>query len=122
MKILLSCVIASFLALGVPPAIAAPEACRALAIVAPSGERTIYDEGGVVVIAFAAEPPLAEGDRIIVRVDAQIVVLPAGLTKFAITGVPPGAHLVEALLVDADDNPVAAAETVTFQVGGGLRI
>lgn len=122
MKILLSCMIASFMALTAAPAVAAPGSGRALSIVAPSSERPIHDEGGVVVISFAAEPPLAEGDRIVVRVDAQIVVLPSGLTKFAMTGVPPGAHVLEALIVDADDNPVVATETITFQVGGGLRI
>jgi hypothetical protein len=122
MKILLTYVIASVVALTAVPASAAPASSRALSIVAPSDERTIYDERGVVVVSFAAEPPLAEGDRIVVRVDAQVVVLPSGLTKFAITGVTPGTHVLEALLVDAADNAVAAAESITFQMGGGLRI
>jgi hypothetical protein len=122
MKTLLTYLIASLVALAAAPVIAAPESSRALSIVAPSHERTIYDESGVVVISFAAEPPLAEGDRIVLRVDSQIVVLPSGLTKFAMTGVTPGTHVLEALLVEADDTPVVASEIITFHVGGGLRI
>jgi hypothetical protein len=114
MKSLLSFVIASFVALGVTPASAEPGSSRALAIVAPSGARTTFDESGAVVISLAPVPPLGEGDRIVVRVDEQIVVLPSGLTKFALTGVPRGAHVLEAIIVDADGAPVAAAESVTF--------
>jgi len=52
----------------------------------------------------------------------EIVALPWGLTKLPISGVPSGPHVLEALLVDADSNPVAAAPSVTFDVGGWLRI
>lgn len=114
MKILLSYVIASFVALTVAPASAAPVSSRGLAIVAPSEARTIFDDSGAVVISFTPVPPLEEGDRIVVRVDEQIVVLPSGLTKFALTGVPRGTHVLEAIIVDADGAPVAAAESVTF--------
>jgi hypothetical protein len=132
MKTLLTYLTASLVALGAAPAIAEPAiadpattesaSSRVFSIVAPSSERPIFDEAGIVVVSFAAEPPLGEGDRIVVRVDAQIVVLPSGLTKFSLTGVTPGTHILEGLLVDADDNPVVATETVTFQVGAGFRI
>jgi hypothetical protein len=126
MKILLSCIATSLVALTVAPASAEPAtaepvSARGLAIVAPSEQRTIFDDGGAVVISLSAAPPLEEGDRIVVRVDDQIVVLPSGSTKFAITGVSPGSHDLEAIIVDADDNPVAAAEAVTFQMGDGWR-
>jgi hypothetical protein len=109
-------VIASFLALGVTPASAEePASSRALAIVAPSEARTIFDDSGAVVISLAPVPPLEEGDRIVLRVDEQIVVLPSGLTKFTLTGVPRGPHTVEAIIVDADGTPVAAADGVMFE-------
>jgi hypothetical protein len=119
MKIFMSCIIASSLALAAvsasaEPASAGPGATRALAIVAPSEARTTFDDSGAVVISLAPVPPLGEGDRIVVRVDEQIVVLPSGLTKFALTGVPRGAHVLEAIIVDADGAPVAAAESVMF--------
>jgi hypothetical protein len=119
MKIFMSCMIASSLALAAvsasaEPASAEPGATRALAIVAPSEARTTFDDSGAVVISLAPVPPLGEGDRIVVRVDEQIVVLPSGLTKFALTGVPRGAHVLEAIIVDADGAPVAAAESVMF--------
>jgi hypothetical protein len=121
MKTLLSVMMVSFAALNVAPAGADPGSARALAIVAPSEERTTFDDGGAVVITLAAAPPLAEGDRIVLRVDDQVVVLPSGLTKFALDGVPPGTHDIAAIIVDADDNPVAAAESVTFRMGDGWR-
>jgi hypothetical protein len=119
MKIFMSCMIASSLALAAvsasaEPASAEPGATRALAIVAPSEARTTFDDSGAVVISLAPVPPLGDGDRIVVRVDEQIVVLPSGLTKFALTGVPRGAHVLEAIIVDADGAPVAAAESVMF--------
>jgi hypothetical protein len=122
MKVLLSCIIASLAALGVQSASAEPATDRGLAIVAPSEEQTILDDSGVLTISFTAAPPLAEGDCIIARVDDQIVVLPSGLTKFAVTGVPSGTHVLEAIIVDADANPLAAAEAVTFHTGDWMRI
>jgi hypothetical protein len=113
-KSLLSFVIASFVALGVTPASAEPVSSRGLAIVAPSEARTIVDDSGAVIISLSPVPPLEEGDRIVLRVDEQIVVLPSGLTKFTLTGVPRGQHTLEAIIVDADGAPVAAAEGVTF--------
>jgi hypothetical protein len=116
--------IASFVALGVTPASAEPAdtgAIRALAIVVPSEEQTIFD-GRVVEVSLSPVPPLADGERIVVRMDDQIVVLPSGLTKFAITDVPLGTHVLEAIIVDGDANPVAATDTLTFRIGGGMRI
>jgi hypothetical protein len=118
---LFSYVMAALVALSLPAATAAPGTARALAIVAPSDEQTIYHDRGVVVICLAPVAPLAESDRIVVRIDEQIVLLPAGSTKFALTGVPPGTHVLEALVVDADTNPVSASDSVTFHMGGGVR-
>jgi hypothetical protein len=114
MKTLRIWMIASSLALAAATASAAPDSPRALAIVAPSVARTTFDESGAVVISLAPVPPLGEGDRIVVRVDEQIVVLPAGLTKFALTGVPHGSHILEAIIVNADGAAVAEADSVTF--------
>lgn len=120
MNILPALVIASVVALGSVPSSA--EHGRALAIVAPSDQRMIFDDGGSVVISLAADPPLAQDEVILLRVDDEIVALPAGLTKLTLNGIPSGPHVLEALLVDADSNPVAAAPSVTFDVGGWLRI
>jgi hypothetical protein len=120
MNILPGLVIASVVALGSVPSSA--EHGRALAIVTPSDQRMIFDDGGAVVISLAADPPLAEGEVILLAVDDEIVALPSGLTRFTISGVPSGPHVLEALLVDADSNPVAAAPSVTFDLGGWLRI
>jgi hypothetical protein len=122
MKILLSHLIASVVALTATVASAEPGPGRALAIVAPSEQRMIFDDGGEMVVSLAPLPPLAEGELIVVQLDDQIVILPSGTTKFAIAGVPAGTHVLEAMIVDADANPVAAAETVTFDVGSWLRI
>jgi hypothetical protein len=122
MKILLSHLIASVIALTAPVANAEPGPARALAIVAPSEQRMIFDEGGAMVITLAAEPPLEEGELIVLRVDGEIVVLPAGLTRFTISGVPAGQHEIEAIIVDADANPIAVADAVTFDVSRWIRI
>jgi hypothetical protein len=120
MNILPGLVIASVVALGGVPSSA--EHGRALAIVAPSDQRMIFDDGGSVVISLAADPPLAQDEVILLRVDDEIVALPAGLTKLTLSRVPSGPHVLEALLVDADSNPVVAAPSVTFDVGAWLRI
>jgi hypothetical protein len=120
MNILPGWVIASVVALASVPSSA--EHGRALAIVAPSDQRMTFDDDGAVVISLAADPPLAEGEVILLRVDDEIVALPSGLTKLTISAVPSGPHVLEALLVDADSNPVAVAPSVTFDVGGWLRI
>jgi hypothetical protein len=122
MKILLSLLVASAAALIAPAAIAQPGAGRSLAIVAPSGQRMILDDDGGLVIALAADPPLEEGEVIVLRVDEEIVVLPTGRTRFTLTGVPAGAHELEAMLLDAASNPVAVADTVMFDVGLWTRI
>lgn len=121
MKTLLTYLVASVAALAILPAGAETGTTRALAIVTPSETRPV-DDGVEVVISLAATPPLAEGELIVLRVDDQIVVLPTGLTQFALTEVPIGTHVLEALIVDADANPVAAAESVTFRVADWLRI
>src|SRR5260221_957750 len=116
MKGLLSCMIAGFVALSAAPASAEPGTGRALAIVAPGAERTIL-EGSTVEISFAPTPALGEGEAIVLLVDDQIVVIPSGLTKFALTGVPSGTHVLEAIIVAPDVNPVAASEAGTVSVG-----
>src|SRR5258706_15942688 len=121
MKGLLSCMTAGFVALSAAPAGAEPDSGRALAIVAPGAERTIL-EGSTVEISFAPTPALGEGEAIVLLVDDQIVVIPSGLTKFALTGVPSGTHVLEAIIVDADVNPVAAAEAVTHPAETTRRI
>jgi hypothetical protein len=122
MKILMNHLVASVLALGTAVASADPGPARALAIVAPSEQRMIFDDGGAMVIALKADPPLEEGELIVLRVDEQIVVLPTGLTRFTISGVPAGTHELEAMIVDADANPVAAAVPVMFDVSRWTRI
>jgi hypothetical protein len=122
MKTLLSLAIASVMFVAAAPAGAASGAARALAIVAPSAEQTLFDDEGALVISLAAVPPLEEGECIVVRVDQQVVILPGGLTKFALTGVPPGAHEIAAVIVDADANPVSTARALTFHIGAGSRI
>jgi hypothetical protein len=115
MKILLAGIVATSLVALAAPAVADPGPERALAIVAPSAQQTLLDEGGSVVISLAPSPGLGEGDRIVVLLDdEQIVVMPAGMTKFVLMGVPGGSHDIEAIIVDAEGNPLAAAESVTF--------
>jgi hypothetical protein len=116
MKTLLTYIAASFLALAAASARAEDGTSRTLAIVAPSAAQTLVDESGSVVIALAPLPALGDGDRIVVRVDEQIVVLPPGQTKFALTGVPSGSYVLEAIIVDAEGDMVAATETVVFTV------
>jgi hypothetical protein len=123
MKILASFMIASLAGLAIPPASADQAVSRGLAIVAPAEKQALVASGGVVMVSLAADPPLAEGEHIVVCIDDdQIVVLPSGVTKFAITDVTRGTHFVDAIVVDADANPVAAAETIRFDVGVELRI
>jgi hypothetical protein len=122
MKILASFVIASVVGLAAQPAGAQAAAARALSIVAPVDRQTVPDNDGEVDISFAPSPPLADGELIVLRVDDQIMVLPSGSTKFALTGVPVGTHVIEAVIVDAEASPVAAADAVTFEVGVWLRI
>jgi hypothetical protein len=121
MRILLCCAIATVLAAAMPAA-AAPESSRALAIIAPSEKGTQFDEDGAVVVSLAAAPPLADGEFIVVRVDQQVVVIPDGVTGFALTGVPEGAHLIVAMIVDAEGKPLSVARPLTFHVGAGSRI
>ena len=121
MKRLMTCVAASLVLLGAIPAGASPGAVRAVAIIAPTDRHTDFDEDGDVVISLAPSQPLAEGEFMVVRVDEQIVVVPPGLTKFAVTGISPGAHVVAAVIVDAEAKPVSRTEAITFLVGAGSR-
>jgi hypothetical protein len=123
MKILASFMIASLAGLAIAPASADQAVSRGLAIVAPAQKQALVASGGAVVISLAADPPLAEGEHIVVCIDdEQIVVLPSGVTQFAITDVTRGTHIVDAIVVDADAKPVAAAETIRFDVGVELRV
>lgn len=122
MKTLASFMIASLVSLAAPAANAEPGSTRVLAIVAPVEKQTVLANDGSLVISFAANPPLAEGERIVVRIDDQVVVLASGITGFAMTDVPIGAHVVDAIVVDDDANPVALAKPVSFYVHFGLRI
>jgi hypothetical protein len=122
MKKLPCSLVAAFLAWGAVPAGAEAGSARGLAILAPAAERTVVEDGAVM-ISVAPDPALAQGEAIVLRVDDDlVVVLPAGVTRFALKGVPPGSHLLEAIIVDADTELVAAAAPVRFMVGPGLRI
>jgi hypothetical protein len=128
MKILASLTIASLAALTAPPASAAPGetagsgVTRVLAIVAPAERQMVLANDGDLVISLAASPPLAEGERIVIRVDDEVVVLASGMTQFTLTDVPTGSHVVEAIVVDGDAKPVAEAIAVSFDVRFGLKI
>ncbi|MGZ5041071.1 MAG: hypothetical protein ACXWG1_18320 [Usitatibacter sp.] len=121
MKILTGLILAAVVASAAVPAAAQPGA-RALSIVSPSEQRVSFDDDGSVVVRLAADPPLAEDEMILLRVDDEIVALPSGSTRFTISGVPNGSHVLGAILFDADANPIAAAEVVTFDMDGWLRI
>jgi hypothetical protein len=58
----------------------------------------------------------------VLRVDEQIVVLPTGATRFTLSGIPAGTHELDAVIVDAEATPVAAADTVLFDLGRWIRI
>jgi hypothetical protein len=121
MKTFLTYAITSFLLLGAGQAAAEASPERAIAILAPSDRQTVFDDEGAVVVSLAPVPPLADGEFIVVRVDEQVVVLPEGLTRFAVTDVPAGAHVIAAMIVDADSKPLSAPRVLTFQVGAGSR-
>jgi hypothetical protein len=122
MKVLPSLIIASAAALAALPAPALAEASRALAITASFQQRTPVADGNVVEISLVPSPPLEDGEVILVSVDDNIVVLPPGKTHISLSGVPSGTHVVDAVIVDGEANPVAAAQTVTFRVDAGLWI
>jgi hypothetical protein len=123
MKMLAAFAIAAFAALNIPATGAEPDTARGrLAIVAPLQKQVLLANGGDVVVSLAADPPLAEGEQIVVRVDGQVVVLPSGATRFELSDVPDGPHVIEAVLIDGDANPVASAPPVQFHVRFGYRI
>lgn len=123
MKILAGLAVAAFAALNIPAPGAEPGPARErLAIVAPLQKEILLANGGDVVVSLAADPPLAEGEQIVVRVDGQVVVLPSGATRFELSDVPDGPHVIEAVLIDGDANPIATAPPVRFDVRFGLRI
>ncbi len=128
MKILAKFMIASVVTLACasasadPAATPVPAASRALAIVAPAARQMILANDGAVVISLAANPPLAQGERIVLCIDDELVVLASGTTQFAITDMPDGTHIIAAVVVDDDANPLAVAESVSFDVRFGLRI
>jgi hypothetical protein len=105
-----------------PAATPAPAASRALAIVAPVARQMLLANDGAVVVSLRANPPLAQDERIVLRIDDELVVLPSGTTEFAITDVPDGTHVIAAIVVGDDAKPVAVAESVSFDVRFGLRI
>jgi hypothetical protein len=93
---------------------------RALAIIAPSGLGA--PSRGPVEISLVPTPALSEGEVILLSVDDDIVAVPPGSTHVSLAGIAPGTHTVDAIIVDADAQPVAAARTVTFRVDAGLWI
>jgi hypothetical protein len=121
MKTLMTYAVASMLLVAAGAAGAGSPTARAVAILAPSEQNTVFDDEGAVVISLAAVPPLEEGEFIVVRVDEQVVVLPAGLTRIAVSDVPAGAHVVAAMIVDAESKPLSSPRILTFQVGAGSR-
>jgi hypothetical protein len=122
MKHLSAATLALALAAAAVPASAEPLATRAFSIVSPSGQRMAFDDDGSLVIRFAADPPLSSDEIILLQVDDEIVALPWGSTRFTISGVGNGPHVLGAILFDADANPLAAADAVEFELDGWTRI
>jgi hypothetical protein len=102
---------------------AAQNAYRSIRIAWPENGATVHDNLGRLDVAVEVEPPLdaAAGDRLVLTLDG-VVAANSVLGHISLTGVPRGAHTLEAAVVNRADRVLLRATPVVVHVWQASRL
>jgi hypothetical protein len=89
---------------------------RAITILAPAQQQTLWNTGGTLDVSLTLDPGLGAGHRIDLVLDGQRRNLDTTATQIALNEVYRGVHTLEAIVVDPSGSELARSAPVTFMV------
>ncbi len=94
-----------------------------IAIVKPKNEETIFSNLGDLQVVVSLSPPLrsGEGNRIVLLVDGQAAGEAAG-SRFQLTGIARGTHVLEARVIDRDGTTLVSSAPITIYMWHASRL
>lgn len=98
------------------PAARQQQPYRAVTIVSPTQQQTLWNIGGMLDVSLTVDPGLNPGHRIDLVLDGQRRNLDTTSTQIALNDVYRGVHTLEAVVVDTSGAEVARSAPVTFMV------
>ncbi|MFO7858249.1 MAG: DUF4124 domain-containing protein [Ectothiorhodospiraceae bacterium] len=93
-----------------------------LRIVKPEEEGTVRDNQGLVDVRAATDNQLPRGHRFEFLLDGSVEGDPTPAPKTELTGVNRGEHTIQVRIIDAEGEPVAESEAVTFYMHQASRL
>jgi hypothetical protein len=105
-----------------PSGIAEPNGVyRSLRIMRPTADETIRSNTGEVPVELALEPALSEGHLIVIYLDGKRLPTAGTGNRVRLTAVSPGAHRVQARVIDSAGNSRARSGQVQFFLRRGAE-
>lgn len=89
---------------------------KALRLVSPTANETIWSAPGIVQAAADANPPLAPGHKYAFFLDGRPVGEPIESRSLTLQNVFRGRHTLQVKILDEEGAPLKASDTVTFHV------
>lgn len=99
-----------------PAPTASQQSYRAITILNPTQQQTLWNIGGMLDVSLTVDPGLAPGHRIDLVLDGQRRNLDTTTTQMSLTDVYRGVHTLEAIVLDTTGSEVARSAPVTFMV------
>lgn len=93
-----------------------PGPYQAFEVLAPQAGETLNPAEGRVSVSLLLDPPLVEGDQLMVEVDGTPVAGLAGRTQFVLQGLPPGSHQLQARILDEAGTVIAQSAMIHFNL------
>jgi hypothetical protein len=90
---------------------------KAVTIVSPTAEQTLWNLGGRLPVAVAVDPGLQSGQKVNLYLDGNRVVDgPPGNLAFELDGIERGEHSLGAAVEDAAGSEILRSDTIRFYV------
>jgi len=84
---------------------------KRVAITKPRQQETIRDSLGRIQVTVDVEPPLKEGNQIILYLDGNRIGLPHPTNRFSIQGIHRGTHALQAVIIDEFGTEIGRSDT-----------
>lgn len=86
---------------------------RAISIVSPGAEETVWFDAKGMIVSVQVTPALAEGEQVLLRLDGAEVARGSS-TSFTLHNVYRGSHMLSAALLDQGGSVIGESSPITF--------
>jgi hypothetical protein len=93
-----------------------PVSYTSLEILQPENEASFFDADATVQVSIRSDPDLAEGDRMVLYLDGQVVDGPGSAFEYTLSNLDRGAHQLAARIVDSRGREKIRSKDVTFYI------